>query len=65
MTDATASLSEKALFLPREAAEVLRVSRSTIYRMCGTGDLESKKVRGSLRISRESLVRLLYIDEET
>jgi excisionase family DNA binding protein len=57
-------LPEKTLLLPCEAADALRVSRSTIYRMCGEGVLESSKVRGSLRIPRESVIRLLSEEDE-
>jgi len=41
---------------PDQVAEILDVSRRTVYRLVAEGELEAFRVRGSLRI-RESAVR--------
>ena len=45
----------KKLHRPDEAAEMLSVSRSSIYRLVADGALEACKVRGSLRITTSSI----------
>jgi excisionase family DNA binding protein len=56
MTTATAP-EGTALLKPAEAAEQLRVSRSTIYRLIETGQLPSVHVgeRRAVRIPREAI----------
>ncbi len=49
----------KQLLRPDEAAESLRVSRATIYRLCDAGELEAIRVGGSLRIHSRSVERIL------
>lgn len=50
----------KQLLRVGEAAEVLAVSRWTIYRWVNEGRLEGTKIgRGSLRVFRSSLDRLV------
>lgn len=57
-------LMEKALFRVEEAAEVLSVSRWTIYRWVAEGRLRGTKIgKGSLRIFRESIVGLIEDNE--
>ena len=42
--------SEQVLATPRQAAAFLNVSRSTMYEMMNSGDVDSIKVRGCRRI---------------
>lgn len=39
----------------REAAELLKVSRKTIYKMIDDGELRHERVRGQIRIRREDV----------
>jgi excisionase family DNA binding protein len=50
------------LATPREAARALNVSRETIYRMAAAGQLQSVRVRGSLRIPLSALQRFCLDD---
>jgi excisionase family DNA binding protein len=50
MTSATASL----LSAP-DTAQILRVSRATVYRLIGTGELPTHRIGGSLRVDRDEL----------
>lgn len=43
--------SDKRLLKPQEAAEILAVSRATLYRMVDEREIFAHKVRGSLRFS--------------
>jgi excisionase family DNA binding protein len=53
-------LQNKRFFRPDEVAEILTLSRRTIYRMIRDGRLPAVKLRpGPWRIPRESLMRLL------
>lgn len=52
-------LPDKTLLRPDEVAPFLRVSLATVYRMKDEGELESKKIRGSVRITRESVLSYL------
>lgn len=55
---------EKALFRVGETAELLSVSRWTIYRWVEEGRLRGTKIgKGSLRIFRESIVGLIEHNE--
>lgn len=55
---------EKTLLRVGEAAEVLSVSRWTIYRWVEEGRLRGTKIgKGSLRIFRESVVGLIERNE--
>ena len=38
-----------------EAAQYLRVSRKTIYRLIATGELDCIRVRGAIRIPRQAI----------
>jgi len=42
-----------------EAAEILRVSSKTIYRLISDGTIECVRVRGSIRITRRALDEFL------
>jgi excisionase family DNA binding protein len=53
------TLPQKELLRVDEVAEHLRVSLATIYRMKDEGDLEAKKIRGAIRITRESVLAFL------
>jgi excisionase family DNA binding protein len=44
------------LLKPDEVAAYLGVSRNTIYRWCKSGDIESIKVRKTLRIQKSTLI---------
>ena len=52
-------LPDKSLLRPDEVMPLLRVSLATIYRMKDEGQLEAKKIRGAIRITRESVVYFL------
>ena len=47
----------KENYKPAEVAELLGVSRQTIYNWIRAGKLEAKKLGGVVRISREQLER--------
>jgi excisionase family DNA binding protein len=52
--------TQKNLLRPDEAAQVLNVSRWTIYRWVKEGKLEATKVgKGSLRVFERSIQRLI------
>lgn len=42
-----------------EAAELLRVSLRTVYRMCRTGEIPHRRIGESLRFSRRQLLEWL------
>ncbi|KJE21497.1 DNA-binding protein, excisionase family [Frankia torreyi] len=46
----------KLLLTPTEAAELLGVSRSTIYELMNSGDIESVRIGRSRRIPSAALV---------
>lgn len=55
---------EKTLFRVEEAAELLSVSRWTIYRWLEQGRLRGTKIgKSSLRIFRDSIIRLIEHNE--
>lgn len=49
--------SERLLLTPEEAAEVLRVGRTTIYALMKAGDLHGIHIGRSCRLSRAELER--------
>jgi len=46
----------------REVCNVLRVSKTTAYRLLKTGQLSSRRIGSALRISKESLIDFLRKD---
>ena len=59
-SQAVTSTMEKTLLRVGEAAELLSVSRWTIYRWVEEGRLRGTKIgKGSLRIFRQSIVELI------
>jgi excisionase family DNA binding protein len=52
-------LPDKTLLRPDEVAEFLSVSVKTVYRWYHAGVIDGTKFQRSLRIYRESVVRLL------
>jgi excisionase family DNA binding protein len=52
--------SEPLLLTPEEAAEALRVGRTTIYALMKVGDLRPVRIGRSTRISRAEIER--YVD---
>jgi excisionase family DNA binding protein len=51
---------QEEVLLPYAAVEKrLGISRMTVYRMVGKGELEGVKVRGSARVTKSSLERLI------
>ncbi len=46
---------DKALLTINEVAEILSVSKFTVYRMIKDGDIQATKVRGSVRVFGKSL----------
>ena len=54
----------KSLLLPREVKPILRVSLATIYRWCDIGILTAIKIRGTRRITRESVIACIASGQE-
>jgi excisionase family DNA binding protein len=52
-------IAPRRYYLPREVAELLRVSVSTIYRMIEDGRLRAIRVRGGYRIPREAVEEIV------
>lgn len=48
---------------PDEVATYLGVSRNTVYRWCKAGDIESVKVRKTLRIQKSTLLEWIAKQE--
>ena len=65
-SQAGTSTMEKTLLRVGEAAELLSVSRWTIYRWVEEGRLRGTKIgKGSLRIFRQSIVDLIESNESS
>ena len=47
------------MFTPKQAAQILNVSRSQVYVLLKQGDLESVSIRGCRRVSEDQLVRYI------
>lgn len=59
-TERAKNTSIKELLRPDEAAELLNVSRWTVYRWVKQGELEATKIGlGSLRIFRRSVEKII------
>ena len=54
-----ADMAERPVLTIPEAADALRVSRATVYRIIDDGDLQSVKVRGVMRVRLSALNRYL------
>lgn len=54
----------KLLYTVSEVAELLSISRATVYRMMTAKELDSVPVRGSRRIPREALLRYAGLRED-
>ena len=52
--------SDRLLLSPEEAAEILRVGRTTVYALMKSGDLRPVHIGRSCRLSRAELER--YVD---
>ena len=55
-------LDIKLLLRPDEVAEILRISKRTVYNLYYDGRISGTKIRGCLRITSESVRRLLGED---
>ena len=44
---------------PDQVAEILKVSRRTVYRLVSEGELEAFRVRGSLRVRQSDVDRYI------
>lgn len=53
----------KSLMTVSEAAEALRVSKKTVYRMVEAGQLRAARIRNTIRISPEELDRVAAYEE--
>lgn len=53
------SANQQKLLTTQEVADLLRISRSTIWRWCVSGKLEAVKVGRNWRIPREEIERML------
>ncbi|MBI9077787.1 MAG: helix-turn-helix domain-containing protein [Desulfatibacillum sp.] len=49
----------KVLLRPDEVMDILRISRSSVYRMIQEGQLEGVKIAGVMRVKSQSVRRLL------
>ena len=47
------------MFNPRDTAKILSISRSQVYQLLKTGELESVRIGRSRRISQEQLIRYI------
>ena len=56
-------LPDKTLLRPNDVAFFLSVSLKTVYRWHRMGTIKGIKVKGSLRIYRDSILNLVYGDE--
>ena len=56
-------LPHKTLLRPDEVAVFLNVCLKTVYRWYGSGLIEGTKVKRSLRIYRDSILKLMEGDE--
>jgi len=54
----------KELLRPDEVANILRISRSTVYFMINTGELEAVKVNGKYRVKASCVRRIIDGDVE-
>ena len=54
-----ADMAERPVLTIPEAADALRVSRATVYRIIDDGDLQSIMVRGVMRVRLSALNRYL------
>ena len=52
--------ADRLLLTPEEAADVLRVGRTTVYALMKSGDLHSVHIGRSCRISRAELERYVH-----
>ncbi len=52
-------LPDKTLLRPHDVASFLSVSLKTVYRWHRIGTIQGIKVKGSLRIYRDSILRLI------
>lgn len=48
-------MTDKLLYTPREAAELLGISRSTFYLLLGRGDVDSVHIGASRRVAATAL----------
>jgi excisionase family DNA binding protein len=55
----TTAASERLFLSPAQAADLLGVSRFTVYRLIRSGQLPSVRVGGQLRIPRRTLAQRL------
>lgn len=51
--------TERRLFSPREAEQLLSVSHAGLYRLLRSGQLTAVKMGGSTRITSESLYKFI------
>jgi excisionase family DNA binding protein len=56
-------LPDKTLLRPNDVASFLSVSLKTVYRWHRLGTIRGIKVKGSLRIYRDSIMKLVYANE--
>lgn len=56
--DTTTVTTRRHFYTPREVADVLAVSTASIYRWAATGEIESIRVAGTVRIPAAELARL-------
>jgi excisionase family DNA binding protein len=55
--------TQPLLVTPQQAAQALAVSRETVYRMAAAGQIETVRVRGSIRVPVQAIERMCAGDE--
>lgn len=58
-TMVVADLPNRTLITPKEAADFLRCTKQKVYYLVQFSELDGVKIHGSLRIKRDSLIRML------
>ena len=56
-------LPPKSLLRPNDVASFLSVSLKTVYRWYRLGEIKGTKIKGSLRIYRDSIMKLIEKNE--
>jgi excisionase family DNA binding protein len=58
LPDSASSRDTDALLTVREAASALKVSTATVYKLCGSGELDHVRILNLIRIPERALRRI-------